>query len=139
MTDPQAWSPSRRVFIRGALINAALTFPAFVLLASLTNYPQGQFLILGVGLPFVLTLIFFLDDALRWRRVQSEQWQIADNNLIHDGPEGIAMIPLTEIDRVYKRLGGTVIVQLQSRQRLAMRYLEAPDDVVMHLNPDRPA
>lgn len=134
MTAAMVWSPSRAVFLRRALINAALTFPAFVLLARFTNYPQGQFLLLGVGLPLVLTLIFFMDDALRWRRVRDEQWELADGQLIHEGPEGLATISLGEIEDVFKRFGGTVIIAFTSRQRVAMRYLPEPDDVVMTLH-----
>lgn len=138
MTSALAWSPSRRVFIRRALINAALTFAAFVVLTIFTSPPQAQFLLLGVGLPLVLTLILTLEDAMRWRRLRDEQWEIDDGNLVHDGPDGRAMIPLADIEGVQKRLGGAVMIRLKSRQRVLMRYLETPGDVVTALNTTRP-
>ena len=132
MKPALAWTPSRNVYLRRALIIGAATFVVFVLLCWLMGFGQGQFVPVGLGLPLALTLVFLLEDALRWRALRNEHWQVADGHLLHDGPDGRAMIPLADIDSVSKRFGN-VVIRLASGQRILMRYLPDPDDVVTQL------
>ncbi len=133
MNAPLAWQPSRRVYIRQAALIALATFGVFLALAALSReaFAASPFLIALV--PGAMTGIFVLEDFSRWRRVRDEQWQIEDGHMIHDGLDGRVMLPLDDITDVRKRFTGAVVLKLENRQRVLMRYLENPDAVVARL------
>jgi hypothetical protein len=137
MSAAPAWSPSWGVFRRRVGLNAALTFAGFAILTMSVDAARGFSPLLQIFMPFVLTLILMLDDFLKWRRVRSESWQIEDGHLMHEGPDGRAMIPLSEIDRVTGRFGH-VVIRLTSGQHITMRYLPGPDGVMTQLDAARP-
>ncbi|QFT57576.1 hypothetical protein FIU94_01960 [Sulfitobacter sp. THAF37] len=126
MTPRLSWAPQRAVFIRRAAINAGVTF---VILLAL-----GIALSLFVDLPalwlpptaLLLTAGFLFDDALRWRASKYDRWHLDEGHLIHEGAEGSAQIPLAEIDRVFTRMGGHVVLELTSGQRIAIGNLPFP-------------
>ncbi|MGB3247312.1 MAG: hypothetical protein WBB25_22485 [Sulfitobacter sp.] len=137
MTSTLAWTPARAVYMRRALVIGLVTFVVFAALCWMSGFSEGRFLLLGLGLPLVLTLIFLLEDALRWRSLRSEKWEVDDGHLIHDGPDGRAMVPMSEIRTVATRFGN-VVIRLASGQRIMMRYLPNPEGVVTQLDAARP-
>ena len=60
---------------------------------------------------------------MRWRNLRTDLWQICGGQLIHDGPDGRAQIPLSEIVSAKPQLGTRVVIKLTSGQRMLMRYL----------------
>ena len=118
-----SWAPSRAVFLRRVGLNTAVTFVALLgaaLLFSVTfDLPMGW----GVLVAAILSIGFVIEDLARWRSTRNDRWQINGGFLIHDGPEGRAQIPLSQIASVQAQFGNRVIVKLGSGQRIAMRYL----------------
>ena len=138
MTSLAAWQPDRRVFLRRAAVNAALTFLiAWALLLALSSYWQIDWRV-GFALALIAAGTGLYEDLIRWRRVKAEHWQIERPHLIHDGADGRAMIALSEIEQVRVRFGGTLVVKLRSGQRILMRYLEAPNRIAQALAPPSP-
>ena len=136
--DP-VWQPARPVFIRRALINAALTLVvSLAILLALTSYLQTTPMI-AVFLGLMAAFAGLYEDIMRWRRVRAERWFIDLPHLMHDGPEGTAMIPLSDIADVRRRLGDATLIQLRSGQRVAVRYLADPDSLIAALDAQRPA
>lgn len=121
--DGPSWVPSRTVFLRRVGLSSAITFAALLAVAMAVSV----FLDLPVAWGFVgaaiLTCGFVIEDLARWRVARGDRWQISGGHLIHDGAEGRAQIPLTEIASVKTQFGSRVIVKLASGQRIAMRYL----------------
>ncbi len=116
----------RRVFLRRVAITAVITF------AALTAVTVGFSLYFelpttwGFLVALTLTFGFVLEDVTRWRSVRTDLWQVSDGMLIHDGDDGRAQIPLSEIVSAKTLFGSRVIVKLTSGQRIPMRYLPYP-------------
>ena len=134
MSEGHAWAPQRAVFVRRSLILGAVTFVIFLALTLFVTMGIWHYLVISA----VLTLILFMEDFIRWRQVRDERWQIVDGQLIHDGTDGRAAIPLSEITSVKRRLGNAVVIELRSNQRIMMRYLAVPAQIVDHINTARP-
>ena len=121
--DGISWTPSRRVFLRRVAFSAALTFLGLVAVAMAFSVyfalPRTA-IILGAG---TLTLVFVIEDLMRWRSLRGDLWQISDGQLIYDGPDGRAHIPLSEIVSAKVQFGTRVLIKLTSGQRMLMRYL----------------
>ncbi len=124
--DGLSWVPSRRMFLRRVMINASVTF--FALLAVAVAFSLWFDLPIGWGfsVALVLTAGFVLEDVMRWRQMRTDLWQVADGHLIHDGVDGRAQIPLSEVADVRLQFGNRVIIKLRSGQRMAMRDLAYP-------------
>ena len=90
------------------------------------------------SVPLYLTSGFVFDDAVRWRTARYDRWEISGGHLIHDGQDGNARIPLTEIDHAFRRLGSNVVVQLTSGQRIVLRYLPYPAEAADQINAAKP-
>ena len=138
MSVPALWKPSAKVFIRRALMMGIATFIATFAVVMLWEAGRAQLLTLGLGLPTAFTLFFFLEDAQRWRAVRDEIWELEPPHLNHDSADGRALVPLAQILRVHTRFG-SVILTLDTGQRIAMRYLEQPAKVAAALDAARPA
>lgn len=138
MSDGQSWAPRKEVFIRRAAATAAVTF-GFLLVMGLALAFFADLPLLWVIPPaLLLTAGFFFDDALRWRASKYDRWQIEEGHFLHHGLDGTARVPLAEIDRVFTRFGGRVVVQLRSGQRIAMRYLPYPEKAAQAIDAARP-
>ena len=137
MYEDLSWAPKRAVFVRRTLVLGAATFLVFMALALGVTQSARQYLMVSLLMPFVLTVIFFIDDFLRWRHIREERWQISEGHLIHDGPDGRAAIALSEIAAVERRLGGAVLVRLHSNQRILLRYLPYPAETAEQINSAR--
>ncbi len=139
--DGLIWGPKRAVFVRRTLVLGALTFLFFLIPSVMIARSGDLFPLSNVLMPLVLTLILAMDDFNRWRQVRSERWEITEGKLIHDGVDGRAMIPLSEIAAVKQRFGTAVVIRLYSGQRIMMRYLADPARIAQQLNraiaPDR--
>ena len=83
-------------------------------------------------------MFFFLEDAQRWRAVRDEIWELEPPHLNHDSADGRALVPLAQIVRVHTRFG-SVILTLNTGQRIAMRHLAQPAKVAAALDAARPA
>ena len=139
MTPDPVWQPARAVFVRRALINAALTLViAAAILLLITTYLDTTPLV-ALFLALIAAFAGLFEDIMRWRRVRAERWQIDMPHLVHDGADGIAMIPLGDIAQTRIRRGGTTLVELRSGQRIAIRYLADPDSLIAALNAGRPS
>ena len=132
-----SWAPSHRVFLRRAMISALLTFAALgaagILFSFFAPLPVGWALVVAL----ILTLGFMLDDVMRWRSARTDRWQIEGGLLIHEGPDGHAQIPLSEIDSIATQFGSRVTVKLVSGQRIAMRYLAYPREIAAQIEAAR--
>jgi hypothetical protein len=116
----------RRVFLRRVAISAFITFAALTAVA-MTFSVYFELPVAWVFLfAAALTLGFVLEDVMHWRSVCTDRWQISDGMLIHDGDDGRAQIPLSEITSAKTQFGSRVIVKLTSGQRIPMRYLPYP-------------
>lgn len=133
-----SWAPQKNVFVRRAFIVGGFTFILLVLLgAGLSFYFSVSFLWV-VPTALALTIGFIFDDTSRWRAAQYDRWEISDGHLIHEGQDGSARIPLTEIDNAFRRLGSNVVVQLISGQRIVLRYLPYPAQTAAQINEAKP-
>lgn len=129
-----SWAPKKSVFIRRAVIVGGVTFALLVLLGAGLSLYFSVPILWVFPTAFTLTLGFIFDDTMRWRSAQYDRWQISDGHLIHEGQDGTARIPLTEIDSAFRRLGSNVVVQLTSGQRIVLRYLPFPAETVAQIN-----
>ena len=128
------WGPKRAVFIRRTLILGALTFLFFLIPSILIVRNWQLFPLSNIVMPLVMALVLMMDDFNRWRLVRSERWEIAEGQLIHDGVDGRATIPLSEISAVKQRFGTAIIIRLHSGQRIMMRYLANPAEIANHFD-----
>ncbi|MDF3415538.1 hypothetical protein HKX54_13795 [Sulfitobacter sp. M57] len=140
--DGISWTPSRRVFLRRVGITAVLTFlglSAIIFAYSFYFTLPDVWIFPSAG---VLTLGFVIEDLLRWRNLRNDLWQISEGQLIYDGPDGRAQIPLGEIDSAKVQFGTRVVVKLASGQRILMRYLpyaaDTADQIDAARGPRRP-
>lgn len=135
--DALAWAPSRAVFLRRVWIRSAATFAGLAIV--------GGMVALYAGLPVFWALIaaaaisvgFMAEDLVRWQASRLDLWQVHGTLLIHDGPDGRAQIPLTEIVEVTPQWGSRVVVKLRSGQRLLMRYLRYPAETAAQIEAAR--
>ncbi|MGC1494789.1 MAG: hypothetical protein WA790_03200 [Sulfitobacter sp.] len=134
-----SWVPKRAVFLRQMFKRALLTFIFFMLPTLLVGYFDPVYLLLSSLFPIFLTIFFFFDDVIRWLNVRNERWLVQENYLVHEGPDGNARMPLSEIDKAFTRLGGRVIVRLSSGQRVVLSYLPYPKDVAEQINAAKPS
>lgn len=121
--DGISWAPARAVFLRRVGLTSAVTFVALLAAAIVFSVSFDLPVAWGFLVAATLTLGFVIEDLARWRAARNDRWQISGGHLIHDGAEGRAQIPLTEIASVKTQFGSRVIVKLNSGQRIAMRYL----------------
>jgi hypothetical protein len=135
--DGLSWAPSHGVFLRRVMISAIATYVGLVLAGLVANFyvplPMGWVLLVAL----ILTAGFVLEDVMRWRSTRSDRWQIEAGQLIHEGPDGHAQIPLSEVDRVTTQFGSRVTVKLASGQRIAMRYLAYPAEIAAQIEAAR--
>ncbi len=124
--DGISWAPARRIFVRRVMISASITFAALVAVALGFSLYFG----LPTGWAFLvaltLTCIFVLEDAMHWRSTRMDRWQIEAGQLIHDGADGRAQVPLSEVAQVHTQFGSRVVITLRSGQRMVLRYLPFP-------------
>lgn len=130
MTPSAQWSPVRAVFLRRVGIVAAVTFVVSVAVLLLVSEQMRDAPLLAVGLGAIAALTGVFEDILRWWRVRLEQWTLDDDHLIHTTPDTRAQIPLGDITRARRQTSGTVMLQLISGQRIAMRYMADPNAVI---------
>jgi hypothetical protein len=144
LADGLSWAPQRSVFIRRTLILGVATFLFLSILGSALWYFIQEAVPFDVPVFWVaptallMTVGFLFDDALRWRAARLDRWQINGGYLIHDGQDGSARIPLTEIDQAFRRLGSNVVVQLRSGKRIVLRYLPYPAETAEQINAAKP-
>ncbi len=136
--DGLSWAPSRSVFIRRAVLVGSATFTLFVLLCAGVSFYFDLPYLWVIPTALTLTLGFVFDDTLRWRAARYDRWQISEGHLIHEGQDGNARIPLTQIDAAFRRLGSNVVVQLTSGQRIVLRYLPFPAETAAQINAAKP-
>ena len=137
--DGLSWAPQKSVFIRRAFIVGSITFVVLAALGAGLSFYFSLPVLWVIPTALTLTLGFIFDDTLRWRAAQNDRWQISDGHLIHEGQDGSARIPLTEIDSAFRRLGSNVVVQLISGQRIVLRYLPFPAETTAQINAALPA
>lgn len=121
-----SWAPKRAVFLRRAAITSMVTFVVLMALGFLLSIYTALPFLWVIPTALLLTAGFLFDDALRWRTSKYDRWHLDGGQLIHEGTDGTAQLPLGEIDRVFTRYGGRVVVELSSGQRIAMGYLPFP-------------
>lgn len=138
MSSGLSWAPNRRVYLRSTALTALGTATALVVLG------------LGVSLYFALTPLwvfptaallaagFVIDDAVRWRSHKYDRWEISDGHLIHEGEDGTATTPLSELDNAFARWGNRVIIELRSGQRMMLRYVAFPEQAAAQILSARP-
>lgn len=124
--DGLSWAPSRKRFLRRVSITSALTFIALAIVLLLTSRSTGLPIHWALVIALIGTLGFAIEDLMRWRVARGDLWQLSEGQLIHDGPEGRAQVPLSEVASVKVQFGTRVVVKLNSGQRIAMRYLPYP-------------
>tara|TARA_R110002110_G_scaffold19919_45_gene81673 strand:- start:107 stop:526 length:420 start_codon:yes stop_codon:yes gene_type:complete len=139
MIDGISWVPRKAVFMRRAATTAGITFTTLLTLGFALSAYVGVSALWVIPFAVLLTLGFVFDDIMRWRAAKFDRWQIDQGHLVHEGGEGIARVPLTDISRVFTRIGGNVVVQLWSGQRIAMRFLPHPEKTAQAINAARPA
>lgn len=135
--DIPGWGPSPAVFLRRVVLTSAVTFVALSLMGIAFAAYSALPYIWAVLVALALTLGFVFDDVVRWRSVHSDRWQIQDRHLIHDGDEGRAQIPLSEITTISTQFGSRVILKLASGQRIAMRYLAHAETIANQIEAAR--
>lgn len=118
----EQWRPALRMFMRRTVITATLTLAAFAVVFLFVGGARIEILFL----PLVLTVYFAFDDLTKWRIARRDRWTLTPTALLHSGYEGDAQIPLAEIEDTNTRLGWSVIVKLNSGQRVEMPYLRNP-------------
>ncbi len=139
MTDTDAanylsWAPQKSVFIRRALTVGAFTFVMLLALGLSLSFYFDLAIMWAFPTALIFTVGFIFDDTMRWRNAQYDRWQISEGHLIHEGQDGSARIPLTDIDSAFRRLGSNVVVQLTSGQRIVLRYLPYPIETTDQIN-----
>ncbi len=132
------WSPQRRVFLRRKGITNLATFAALSALGLVLTASYDVSSLWVWPTAALLTLGFVLDDLQRWNANKDDRWFLREGQLIHEGNDGSASIPLTEITGVSVRLGGVVIVTLASGQRIDLRYLPFPRQTAAQIDAARP-
>ncbi len=137
-SDGLSWAPSKPVFLRRVLILTAITFALLLGLGIGLSYYFDLPLLWVFPTAVVFNLGFIMDDMMRWRTARYDRWQISKGHLLHEGEEGVAQVPLTEIDSAFRRLGSNVVVQLTSGQRIVLRYLPYPAETAAQINAARP-
>ncbi|KIN62116.1 hypothetical protein Z946_972 [Sulfitobacter noctilucicola] len=142
LTAPDiSWGPSRAVFLRRVAITGGATFVALAIVGLIFCYAFALPVSWVFLVALTLTAGFVLEDAFRWRSARSDRWQMSEGYLIHEGPDGIAQVPLSEIVDVKTQFGSRVIVKLRSGQQMAIRYLPFPkataDQIAAARGPDR--
>ena len=138
LADGLSWAPQKSVFIRRALVAGAVTFVILLALCVGLSVYFGAPFLWAFPTALILTLGFTFDDTMRWRAARYDRWQICSAHLIHEGQDGSARIPLTDIDHAFRRLGSNVVVELSSGQRIALRYLPYPAETVAQINAAKP-
>jgi len=126
MTSRLSWAPQRAVFLRRAAVTALFTFLALMAVGLLLSFYTDLPFLWVIPTALLLTAGFLFDDALRWRASKYDRWHLEGGHLIHEDGDGTAQLPLSEIDRVFTRFGGRVVVELSSGQRIAIGYLPYP-------------
>ena len=137
ISDEISWAPSRAVFLRRVLVAAVITFVSLATVALVFSLYFGLPITWGFLVALTLTTGFAVEDLMHWRNAKSDRWRISDGHLIHDGAEGRAQIPLSDIANVWTQFGSRVIVKLTSGQRIAIRYLAYPVSTAEQLNAAR--
>ncbi|APE42586.1 hypothetical protein BOO69_03505 [Sulfitobacter alexandrii] len=126
MIPELSWAPQRAVFIRRTAINATITCAVLVALGALLSVLLGLTYLWVVPTAVLITAGFLFDDALRWRGSKYDRWHLQAGHLVYESGEGTAQVPLADIDRVFTRMGGRVVIELSSGQRIAMGNLPFP-------------
>lgn len=124
--DGISWAPSRQMFVRRVFITSALTFVGLAAVLLYVSQRTGLPVHWAMLIALIVTLGFAAEDLMRWRAACADLWQLSDGHLIHDGPEGRAQVPLSDVAAVKVQFGTRVIVKLSSGQQIAMRYLPYP-------------
>lgn len=135
MKTQAGWGPSRAVFLRRVGVVAAVTFAASLAALLLFSAQLRTTPLLAAGLAVIAALAGVYEDFQRWRRVRFERWEVEGGHLIHTLDDDRAVMPLADLRDAQPRLGGSVVVQLASGKRIAMRYLENPSAVIAQLRP----
>ena len=138
MSDGQSWTPRKEVFVRRAAVAAAITFGLLVAVGLVVFYLIELPIFWVFPSALFLTIGFLVDDAMRWRAAKYDRWEIEEGHLLHKGLEGPARVPLSEIKRVFTRIGGRVVVEFNSGQRIVMGYLPFPGKTAKAIDAARP-
>jgi len=104
-------------------ITGGVTFVALLAVALVFSIYFGLPRAWGFLVAAILTLGFVVEDVMRWRSVRLDLWQVSEGQLIHDGPDGRAQIPLSEIESAKLQFGSRVVIRMRSGQRMVIRYL----------------
>jgi hypothetical protein len=123
-----SWTPKRSVFLRRIAVLACATFFGLTLIGLVSSLTFDLPLRWILPTAALLSLGFLIDDLVSWRSARFDRWLLREGKLIHEGPEGTAMVPMNEVARISTRFGGPVIVHLKDGRRLALRYLPHPTE-----------
>lgn len=124
----------RQVFLRRVAITLLVTFAGLFAVALTFSIYFELPLTWTFLVAATLALGFAIEDIMRWRNVRLDRWQIDTGQLIHDGPDGRASVPLSEIASAKPHFSGRVVITLRSGQRMVMRYLPYPKDTAAQIN-----
>lgn len=136
-----SWAPSRQAFLRRIAISTTLTFAGLAALGLLVSLWFDAGILWVFPTSGILTIGFAVEDYQGWRNARLDRWSLSEGRLLHEGPEGMGMISLTDIRRVRVRFGTRVILYLADGTRVAMRYLPHPRETaaqIAALLPDSP-
>ena len=125
------------MFLRRVILAGTVTFVALSLIGIAYAAYHTLPYVWAVLVALALTLGFVFEDVMRWRSVNSDQWRIEDRHLVHEGDEGRAQLPLSEITEIKCQFGSRVILKLSSGQRIAMRYLPDAERVAAQIRAAR--
>tara|TARA_R110002049_G_scaffold29972_2_gene102022 strand:- start:108895 stop:109335 length:441 start_codon:yes stop_codon:yes gene_type:complete len=137
MDDALSWAPQRAVFVRRSLRTAVITFAALACVGLGTSLAFDLPLSWITPTAFLLSLGFLIEDFMRWRTSRFDRWQISDHQLRHDGPDGRASVPLSEVANVFARFGNRVVIELHSGQRVMLRDLPYPVETARQIEAAR--
>jgi len=140
--DPIAqWRPSPKAILRRIIIVTCLTalglqVPGF-LASAFSDGPFKDLASFDTGWSMLATAvlvgIFVIEDLSGWSKRRSEVWQLTDQALQYDGPEGHGHVALSDIKSIRKQWLSRVVVTLRSGQSVVLRDLAEPADVIASL------
>ena len=128
------WAPSRQAFLRRILISALITFAGLGAVGLLLSLWFAASFWWVFPTAAILTAGFLVEDYQSWRNARLDSWSLTEGRLLHEGPEGMGMISLSDIEKVHVRFGTRVILFLTDGTRVAMRYLPHPRETAAQIS-----
>lgn len=132
-----AWDPSLKVFLKRSVIISAITVVAVLLVGRIIGVWSDNWYVFYIGPVLLLIYSTLIDDPNRWRLARRSRWYLQSDAVIHNGPEGEARIPLSDIVDIRTRFGWSVVLFLKGGMRVSMAYLPDSKNVALQIRAAR--